>query len=237
MTQNKGFSLHDFYNKIFKQYDLINRIFTFGLDQRWRKITASECLKSNPTNVLDLCCGTGDLTTILSQQASNETIITGYDFNEKMLSLARKKNSKQHKSNITFVQGDAAEMPFTDNHFDCITIGFGFRNLTFNNPNRDKHIKEMHRSLKPGGKLLILESSVPNKLFFRFFYKIYLYTCLIPLGTILSGNFKAYWYLAHSSSEFYSVDEIRNMLLKKGFSSLEYRSFFFGATNLIKAIK
>jgi demethylmenaquinone methyltransferase/2-methoxy-6-polyprenyl-1,4-benzoquinol methylase len=237
MIQKKEFKLHDFYTKIFKRYDLINRIFTFGQDQRWRKITAVECLKKNPVEVLDLCCGTGDLTFVLSQHASDNVKITGYDFNENMLSIAREKFSKKQISSVNFLQGDAAKMPFSNEQFDCITIGFGFRNLSYNNPDRDKHIEEIFRIMNKGGTLFILESSVPKNIIFKFLYKIYLYVCLIPLGTILSGNFKAYWYLAHSSSEFYSIKEIRNMLIKKGFNSLEHKSFFFGATNLIKVCK
>ncbi len=237
MTRNKGFTLHEFYNKIFKRYDIINRIFTFGLDQHWRKTTALECLKNDPSEVLDLCCGTGDLTYILQHYAPAKTQITGYDFNENMLSVARKKNINPGAKKITFIQGNAADTPFTDGHFDCVTIGFGFRNLTFNNPDSNKYLDEIYRVLKSGGKLYILESSVPSKLFFRIFHNIFVYIFLIPLGTIISGNFKAYWYLAHSSSKFYSADKIRSMLLKKGFSEIKYRSFFFGATNLITVTK
>lgn len=237
MIRRKDFKLHDFYTKIFKRYDLINRIFTFGLDQRWRRITATECLKNNPTDILDLCCGTGDLTSILSQKATKKINIKGYDFNENMLSVAQKKFEKNQLTSVNFFQGDAAKMPFSDEQFDCVTIGFGFRNLTYNNPNRDKHIKEIFRVLKKGGMLYILESSSPKNMVVKILYKIYLYLCLVPLGTILSGNFKAYWYLAHSSSEFYSIEEIRKMLIKKGFASLDYKSFFLGATNLIKVCK
>ncbi len=234
MTEKKGFALHAFYTRIFKRYDLVNSLFTLGQDQKWRRATANDCLAQSPKKVLDLCCGTGDLAIMVDQLSQDDISITGYDFNENMLALARKKSTGR---NIQFLQGDAAQMPFNDESFDSITIGFGFRNLTFNNAARDKHIEEMHRVLKKGGSLFILESSVPQNIFIRIFYKLYLYLFLIPLGGILSGDLKAYWYLAHSSSGFYSVQEIEKMMLDQGFIKFTYKSFLFGATKLMQIIK
>jgi demethylmenaquinone methyltransferase/2-methoxy-6-polyprenyl-1,4-benzoquinol methylase len=237
MNEKKGFALNEFYSRIYKRYDLINRLFTFGLDRKWRKVTAIKCIDEKPGKILDLCCGTGDLIISISQQRKGNEHITGYDFNEKMLEIAQLKVKKGNLENITFSCGDAAVMPFSDNIFDAITIGFGFRNLTFNNPNSSKHIGEMHRVLKPGGKLFILESGVPQNRIVRLFFKMYLYLFLIPLGAIISGNGKAYWYLAHSSAKFYKVDEIRIFLKDSGFSTSLIKRFFFGASNLIVAQK
>lgn len=237
MSSNKGFALHEFYSRIFKQYDLINRLFTFGQDQRWRKITAKLCLENKPGHILDLCCGTGDLTLQLLAHTKSNVSITGYDFNDNMLNIAREKVKRKYYRGLDFIQGDAANMPFENEQFDAITIGFGFRNLTYNNTARDKHISEMYRVLSTGGKLYILESSVPENIIIRIFYRVYLYLFLIPLGTILSGDFKAYRYLAKSSAEFYSLEETRKILLKGGFSKLESKNFMFGATNLIIVYK
>lgn len=237
MNSKKGFALHEFYSRIFRQYDLVNRLFTIGQDQRWRKITAKRCLESNPQNILDLCCGTGDLTIKLLDNSKSEVSVTGYDFNEKMLEIAKLKLAEKNYKKFSFIQGDAASMPFAEGQFDAITIGFGFRNLTFNNPKREQHIAEMYRVLNSGGKLYILESSVPKNRFVKIFYRLYLFLFLVPLGTVLSGDFKAYWYLAHSSSEFYSMEEIKQMLLSKGFSNLESQKFIFGATNLLIVTK
>ena len=144
---------------------------------------------------------------------------------------------KQNKKDLRFIQGDAVNMPFNDKIFDRITIGFGFRNLTFDNPNKDKHISEMYRVLKPGGRLLILESSVPENPIVRFFYLLHLYLFLVPVGGLISGDFKAYWYLAHSSAKFYSSDEVKQMLEKQGFRNYNLQPFLFGAANLIETIK
>ncbi|MBN1119285.1 MAG: bifunctional demethylmenaquinone methyltransferase/2-methoxy-6-polyprenyl-1,4-benzoquinol methylase UbiE [Bacteroidales bacterium] len=237
MTENKGFALNEFYSKIFKRYDLINRIFTLGMDQSWRKTTVKKCLSVENQKILDLCCGTGDLTIELARNSQQSVAITGYDFNSKMLEIAKLKAAKKNIENLKFMQGDAAEMPFEDESFNSITVGFGFRNLTFDNPNKDKHIAETFRVLKKGGRFLILESAVPKNAFIRLFYKIYLYLFLIPIGGLLSGNPKAYWYLAHSSAGFYSVEEIQQMLHEKGFTGFESQNFFFGAANLIIAQK
>lgn len=233
-----AFELKAFYSKIYRTYDLVNRLFTLGMDKRWRKVTARRCLEKNPAAVMDLCCGTGDLSMDLIKWAKNEQLkVTGYDFNPDMLSIARIKSENKNLKNTEFIEGDAAQMPFKDGRFDAITIGFGFRNLTFENPARDKHIEEMHRVLKEQGELLILESGVPSNLIVRFFYKLYLYLFLIPLGGLISWNFKAYWYLAHSSSKFYSIVEVKDLLLSKQFSNVESRKFFFGAANLVIATK
>jgi demethylmenaquinone methyltransferase/2-methoxy-6-polyprenyl-1,4-benzoquinol methylase len=237
MTEKKGFALHAFYSRIYKRYDLINRIFTFGLDSRWRKAAALECLLSKPQHVLDLCCGTADLTVEICKQAKQEISITGYDFNNNMLEIARQKVKHLNFKAVDFIEGDAANMPFAANTFDSITIGFGFRNLTFDNPASQQHIDEIYRVLKNNGKLIILESGIPENFFIRMGYKLYLYLFLIPMGSLLSGNFKAYWYLAHSSSGFYSVNQIKELLMENNMHSFSCRRFFMGSANLMVAFK
>lgn len=233
----RGFNLNNFYSKIYKRYDFINKLFTFGLDKKWRKVTVEECLKGKPKAILDLCCGTGDIALALNKVADNGTSITGFDMNASMLHIAEQKASKFNAPSLIFQQGDAGDMPFENESFDRISIGFGFRNLTFENRNKETHLTEMFRVLKPKGKLLILESSVPENFIIRIFYLIHLYAILIPLGGLLSGDFKAYWYLAHSSAKFYSSTEIAAMLKKAGFKKCTFRKFLFGAANLIIADK
>lgn len=231
------FPLHDYYSMIYKRYDIMNRIFTFRQDEHWRFETAKYCVADKPKEILDLCCGTGDLALQLSSQVNNGTRITGYDFNQAMLAKAGEKIKERDIHNISLVNGDAADMPFSNGQFDAVTIGFGFRNLTYENPSAKKHVSEINRILRPGGKLYILESGVPGNGFVKFFYNIYLKIILIPLGGIISGNWKAYSYLANSSANFFSIEEISELLQNFGFKKPFTRKWLFGATNLVVAEK
>jgi demethylmenaquinone methyltransferase/2-methoxy-6-polyprenyl-1,4-benzoquinol methylase len=233
-----GHPLDEFYSKIYKKYDRINRLFTLGQDVRWRRITARKCLSHAPASVIDLCCGTGDLALEIHRLSTPEDVkITGFDFNGNMLLIAREKAQKKAFDTIQFTEGDAAKMPFSDNSFDAMTIGFGFRNLTFENPNASLHLAEINRILKPGGRLYILESGVPSNRYIRFGYNLYLRYVLIPLGGIISGDWNAYSYLARSSANFFPVKEVERMLSDYGFGSFELESFMYGATNLVTVKK
>ncbi|MBN1598992.1 MAG: ubiquinone/menaquinone biosynthesis methyltransferase [Bacteroidales bacterium] len=228
--------LHKYYSKIYRKYDLVNRLFTFGKDNTWRKETVRYCLKQKPEKVLDVCCGTGDLAIELKLQSNNDLYVTGYDFNENMLSIAKKKADRSWLS-IEFIQGDVAHMNFSDSTFDAITIGFGFRNLTYKNSNSDKHLNELNRVVKSGGHIYILETSKPANSIISFAFNIYLKLFLIPVGGIVSGSWTAYRYLAKSTSEFFNPEEIKKMLLKSGFKVLFSKKYFFGAANLVIAEK
>ncbi len=228
------YPLQEYYTRIFKDYDRVNRLFTFGQDRKWRKYTVDSCLSGQPERVLDLCCGTGDLAVSVRRSASTPIRITGYDLNREMLALAREKASGMV---IDFIQGDAGSMPFADREFDCITIGFGFRNLTWENPNRDEFLGEISRVMKPGARLLILESAVPRNPFVGFFYRLYLMLILVPLGGFLSGDWKAYRYLARSSSGYYDFTTLRSMLRPYGLNLALGRKFLLGSVNLLVATK
>jgi demethylmenaquinone methyltransferase/2-methoxy-6-polyprenyl-1,4-benzoquinol methylase len=228
--------LQTYYSRIYNSYDLVNRLFTFGLDKKWRGETVKECLAARPSKILDLCCGTGDIALLLCENDHSETLITGYDLNPEMLEMGRKKASDRNLP-VEFIRGDAASMPFTNETFDCITIGFGFRNLTWENQARDKHIHEINRVLKPGGKVFILESARPQNKVIGFFYSLYLKSVLVPLGGILSGNWNAYRYLAGSSAGFYRFSELKEILKQFGFNLALRKKFLFGSVNLLIATK
>ncbi|MFO7369132.1 MAG: ubiquinone/menaquinone biosynthesis methyltransferase [Bacteroidales bacterium] len=228
--------LQTYYSRIYRSYDLVNRLFTFGLDKKWRRYTAQKCLESAPRQVVDLCCGTGDLAIAISRQSNEKTSITGYDLNAEMLELAREKAATLHNPPV-FLRGDAAAMPFDSESVDCITIGFGFRNLTWENPQRDEFIHEMARVLKPGGRLLILESARPENRVIAWLYDLYLNLVLISLGGIISGNREAYRYLAGSSSGFYPFYELQAMLRNHQLTLQKDRAFLFGSVNLLVATK
>ncbi len=234
---NSGFPLQEYYTRIYRTYDLVNRMFTFGQDRKWRRHTIEVCLKSNPKKILDLCCGTGDLALGTAMASKRPISITGFDLNAGMLEVAKNKAKLLGIQSVDFRQGDAGSIPFANHEFDAITIGFGFRNLIWQNPNQAAHLEEMSRLLKPGARLLILESAVPENAVISFFYRVYLRVVLVPLGGILSGDWKAYRYLAGSSSGFYDFSTLKSMMEPYKLILHSERKYLFGSVNLLIATK
>lgn len=238
--KQKDFPLHSFYEDIHATYDRVNRIFTFGRDKSWRRSAAGELLKSAPERVLDLCTGTGDFALELARQSSlnsDEIELTGFDFSKDMLKEAERKQEEVLKrvkqSKIRFMEGDAGNMPFEDKLFDSMGITFGLRNLVYENTDALKHLAEMNRVLRPGGQLVVLESSKPVDPVWRLFNDFYLRFILPRLGGLISGNLKAYQYLASSSKNYYTIEEMGKILDVAGFIMIRSRSLFLGSVMLL----
>lgn len=251
--KRKNHPLKDFYKDIYGRYDLVNKIFTFGRDKHWRTKAVNECILNNPQSIVDICTGTGDLALEIAEKTDNGVRITGYDFSTEMLKVAREKaedcinsagvitNKNDNLSNLAndleFIEGDVAEMPFESGTFDSAGISFGIRNLVYENSNAGKHLAEIHRILRDYGRFVILESSRPNNTIWRVFNGIYLRFILPYLGGIISGNFKAYRYLAQSSKNYYSKEEMGKILEEAGFRILRSSSLFLGSVMLVVAEK
>ncbi len=241
MTREKQIQkrpLHTIFTAVPPHYDLINRIFTLGMDERWRRLAARMCIGSSPRRVLDLCCGTGDLSVWLARLAKPGTEIIGLDYSQPMLAKAKEKVIRAGlETRVQFIDGDVSDLPFPDGYFDSIGISFAFRNLTYKNPKTGNYLKEVLRVLKPGGEFVIVESSqLPNK-FIRKIAQTYLRVFVYRLGTFISKNRPAYKYLSESASNFYSADELVDLLVSTGFKSAEYKRLFFGAAAIHKAVK
>lgn len=225
--------LHGMFTAVPPRYDLVNRIITLGLDERWRRLAAAVCLEEKPQRVLDLGCGTGDLTIYIARLAEERVEITGLDYSLPMLELAGQKATRAGVGEkLKFVHGEATQIPFPDGHFDCVGISFAFRNLTYKNPLCLPHLAEVKRVLKAGGRYVIVESSQPENRAIRTLFHFYLRALVKPVGILLSGNKGAYRYLAESASRYYSPKEVREMLLGAGFGSVSYRPLFFGAAGI-----
>ena len=196
------------FDRIAPVYDLMNRVMTAGLDQRWRRLTV-RLVVAKGDRVLDACCGTGDLA-IAARGAGAEVV--GLDFSRAMLERARRKDPE-----IEWVEGDLLELPFQDASFDAVTVGFGIRNVA----DLERGLAELRRALKPGGRVGILEITRPRgplRLFYRLWFDV-----LIPLaGKVLPGG-KAYTYLPASVRRFPGPDELAELLRRQGFGDVSYQ--------------
>ncbi|HUU03856.1 MAG TPA: ubiquinone/menaquinone biosynthesis methyltransferase [Myxococcota bacterium] len=221
------------FDKVPRRYDMINRLFTLGLDQRWRRLAAWACLEGKPSRVLDLGCGTGDLAIQLARRAPAGTEIIGADFSKPMLEVARAKAVRADLADrLGFVWADAGRLPWPDGHFDAIGISFAFRNLTFRNSGRDAYLAEMRRVLASGGRLVIVESSQPRAPVMRALVHWYQRAIVERLGGSLSGEKAAYRYLAESATRFYTDQEVGELLESAGFARVAHTPLLAGAAAL-----
>lgn len=229
--------LYHIFTSVPPSYDLINRLFTWRMDERWRKKAARICLEGDPIRVMDLCTGTGDLAIRFANRMRPGVEITGYDYSQPMLDIAVKKAQKKGKPGILFIRGDAAEMPYSDGHFDAIGIAFAFRNLTYKNPDSKRFLAEIYRVIKPGGRFVIVESSQPKNPLWRFFFRVYTKTMVYYIGSWISGNKTAYRYLANSVIHYYEPVDVTELLKGSGFSEVKHIPLMGGVAAIHVATK
>jgi demethylmenaquinone methyltransferase/2-methoxy-6-polyprenyl-1,4-benzoquinol methylase len=230
--------LYSIFTAVPPYYDLVNRIFTWGLDERWRRHTARLCLESQPKRVLDLCCGTGDLAIWLARLAPVGTEVVGLDYSLPMLARAKEKaKCFPLKTDVTFIHGDVGDLPFPDGHFDIIGISFALRNLTYKNPKTQSYLAEVVRVLKPGGEFVIVESSQPSNLLIKKIAHLYLRLFVYRVGYWISKNRPAYKYLSESARHFYVAEELADLLMNAGFKQVTAKRLLFGAAAIHVAVK
>jgi len=197
------------FDRIAPVYDLMNRVMTAGLDQRWRRLTV-RAVVSPGDRVLDACCGTGDLA--VAARKAGAGVVVGLDFSGRMLERARRKDSE-----IEWIQGDLLELPFEDGSFDAATVGFGVRNVA----DLEQGLAELRRVLRPAGRVGILEITRPRgplRLFYRLWFDV-----LIPLaGRVLPGG-GAYTYLPASVRRFPGPEDVTGVLERAGFVGVRHR--------------
>ncbi len=211
--RNKEEYVHDIFSSIAHRYDLLNTLLSFNQDKYWRRFTVQRSGLQPGGTALDVCCGTGMLTIELAKLAGLQGKVVGLDFCENMLSRAVENiNKTPYAGTIKLVQGNAVELPFADNSFDCATIGFALRNV----PSIKQTISEMRRVVKPGGKVLSLELSKPSVPVFKQLYYLY-FNYLVPvLGRLGIGKEGPYSYLPNSLKDFPHQDEIRDLFVELG---------------------
>ncbi len=211
------------FDRIAPVYDFMNHAMTAGLDRRWRRLTA-EAVVAPGDKVLDACCGTGDLALASLRLLGSGGEVTGLDFSERMLERARRKSSE-----IEWIRGDLLRLPFPNETFDAVTVGFGVRNVE----DLDAALGELRRVLKPGGRLAILEIVRPRgplKVFYRAWFD-----GLVPLaGKVLPGG-AAYSYLPASVRRFPGPEELGERVRAAGFDRVAHRLLGGGIVVLMVA--
>jgi demethylmenaquinone methyltransferase/2-methoxy-6-polyprenyl-1,4-benzoquinol methylase len=203
------------FNRIAPYYDFLNRLLSLGIDTIWRKKAIRLLKEDQPKKILDVATGTADLAIEAVRQLKPQAV-TGLDISVEMLEIGRKKIAQKGLSQIiTLTEGDSENLPFPDNTFDALTVAFGVRNFE----HLEQGLREMHRVLRPGGKVVILEFSQPTVFPFRQLYHFYFKNILPFVGKFTSKDPKAYRYLYESVQAFPDGDQFLNILTQTGYKS------------------
>lgn len=208
------------FDAIARRYDLADTLLSFGLDSRWRKFAITSLALKNGDTVLDLCGGTAGLAVLAADRIGPRGNVTVCDINREMMRTGKEKLRRlHHKRLILWTQGDAGDMCFRDNVFDAVTVGFGVRNFV----HLEQGLLEMLRVLKPGGKLLILEFSVPRTALIRSLYESYSFKVMPLVGKFITGAAGPFRYLAESIRVFPPPEALKATLEAVGYRDVVFR--------------
>lgn len=204
------------FDRIAGVYDLMNTAMTAGLHHRWRERAADRAELGPMDAALDVCCGTGDLALALARRVGDEGSVTGCDFSEPMLEVARRKASA-HAAGVRFEPADALRLPYEEGSFDAVTVGFGARNLA----DLERGLAEMRRVLRPGGRLVVLEITQPRRPPLSGFYSLW-FDRIVPLLGTIAGDRDAYTYLPQSVKRFPDPAGLAALMDHAGLERIRY---------------
>jgi demethylmenaquinone methyltransferase/2-methoxy-6-polyprenyl-1,4-benzoquinol methylase len=222
------------FSGIARRYDLLNHVLSFGLDFGWRRRVALETKKVDCKKILDVCTGTGDMAIELCRSWKGNTRIEGLDFSSELINLGREKVRKAHcEDKITFIEGNAENLPYDDNQFDAITITFGLRNIN----DRLKALREFCRVTRHGGCFICLEFSQPVIPLFARIYFFYI-SKLAPLISSLAGSDPAaYKYLGNTIKEFPIPSELAHLIESAGWKDVNFQTLTGGIVTIHRGTK
>jgi demethylmenaquinone methyltransferase / 2-methoxy-6-polyprenyl-1,4-benzoquinol methylase len=225
-------AVREMFSSIAPRYDLLNHVLSMNVDRLWWNRTArtfADILRSPGVQVLDLCCGTGDMTFALQRRMDSSGDLVGADFSHAMLVRAQQKSGDR---NLRWVEADALNLPFSSGKFHLVTTAFGFRNLA----NYDRGLAEIYRVLAPGGEVGILDFGEPKGILGNI-YRIYFRRVLPAIGTVISGVRGPYSYLPASVLRFPSPEEMLERMRDAGFVEASWTPYTFGIAGLYRGKK
>lgn len=223
MTKSKEQHVHEVFESISESYDKMNSVISFQQHIKWREDTMKRMAVKKGSKCLDVCCGTADWTIALAQATGESGVVKGLDFSQNMLKVGQQKTVAIPQ--IELIHGNAMELPFEDNSFDFVTIGFGLRNV----PDYLQVLCEMHRVVKPGGMVVCLETSqseIPGyRQLFRFYFKY-----IMPIfGKLFAKSYKEYSWLQESANDFPGMKKLAQMFKDAGLKNVTYKAYSGGA--------
>lgn len=230
-NKSKSEHVHEVFQNISGKYDTLNNIISFEQHKRWRKYTMKQMDVKPGSKALDVCCGTADWTIQLSHAVGPYGEVVGIDFSENMLEVGKKKTDNM--ANIHLIHGDAMNLPFEDNEFDYVTIGFGLRNV----PDYKNVLSELKRVVKPGGMVVCLETSQPTMPVFKQLYRFYFKNIMPLFGKIFAKSLKEYNWLQESAGNFPGKKELAEMFADVGYERIKVKSFTGGVSAMHLAYK
>lgn len=217
------------FGEIAGRYDFLNHLLSFNVDRYWRWRTVRTAPATQGAPILDLCTGTGDLAIAYARQAGPQVQVLGSDFCHEMVVRGEAKRQAASLENLRFLEADSQQLPFPDNTFQLVTVAFGLRNIA----DTDRGLREMVRVCQPGGRVVVLEFSLPRYQPFRMVYGWYFRKVLPRLGQWLARNrFDAYNYLPATVSEFPEREALVERMVAAGMENISYRSLTMGVATL-----
>lgn len=232
--EEKAGMVGEVFDSVASRYDIMNDLMSAGIHRIWKRFTIELSGVRRGNRVLDIAGGTGDLAARFAPMVGDEGEVVLADINASMLRVGRDRLlDKGVRGNLHYVQADAQYLPFPDDHFDCITIAFGLRNVT----DKDLALRSMLRILKPGGRLLVLEFSKPKNPLLSRAYDAYSFGVLPFMGRLVAGDSDSYQYLAESIRMHPDQETLRQMMEDAGFARCDYHNMTGGVVAVHRGVK
>lgn len=222
------------FDSVAGKYDVMNDLMSLGIHRIWKRIALQLSHVRAGEKVLDLAGGTGDMTSLFQKRVGPNGQVVLSDINAEMLKRGRDRLIDEGVvDNVSYAQIDAEKLPFPDNHFDCVCIAFGLRNVT----HKEEALRSIHRVLKPGGRAIILEFSEAQGEVFKKIYDVYSFKVLPLLGKFIANDAESYQYLAESIRMHPNQEKLKQMMLEAGFERCEYFNLTHGVVAVHRGYK